>query len=120
MASINLELKPADSSANPYIALGGLIAAGLDGMARRLQPGAGQLVEVDPATIPPEARERRGLHRLPSHLGEAIAALENDTVLLDALDQTLAQAYLAIRRGDLAFFAEHDEAFELSQHFYKY
>ncbi len=120
MASTNLELKPADSSANPYIALGGLIAAGLDGIARSLRPSEGHLMEVDPATIPQETRERRGMHRLPSHLGEAIAALENDSVLMDALGQTLAHAYLAIRRGDLAFFADQDEAFELSHHFYKY
>ena len=120
MASTNLELKPSDSSANPYIALGGLIAAGLDGIAHELQPTAGHLVDVDPATISEEKRERRGMHRLPTHLGEAIAALEHDTVLMDALGSTLAQAYLAIRRGDLAFFTGKDDAFELHHHFYKY
>ncbi len=120
MASTNLELKPSDSSANPYIALGGLIAAGLDGIADDLRPTAGHLVDVDPVTISEEERERRGMHRLPTHLGEAIAALEHDTVLLDALGSTLAQAYLAIRRGVLEFFTGKDDAFELHHHFYKY
>ena len=120
MASTNLELKPSDSSANPYLALGGLIAAGLDGIEQGLYPSENQFVDCDPATVPEAEREGRGLHRLPSHLGEAIAALEADTVLLDALGPVLSQAYLAIRRGDLDFFAHQDEAFELQHHFYKY
>jgi glutamine synthetase len=120
MTSTNLELKPSDSSANPYIALGGLIATGLDGIARGLYPDADRLVHVDPATIPEAERERRGIHRLPAHLGEAIAALEHDTVLLDALGPTLAHAYLDIRRGDVTFFAGQDDDFECRHHFYKY
>src|SRR3989442_11370178 len=38
MESTNFELKPADASANPYLALGGLLAAGLDGIERKLDP----------------------------------------------------------------------------------
>src|SRR5262249_33475100 len=38
--SVNLELKPSDSSANPYLALGAVIHAGLDGIRRKLDPGA--------------------------------------------------------------------------------
>lgn len=37
-ASTNLEYTPADISCNPYLAFGGLIAAGLDGIDRRLEP----------------------------------------------------------------------------------
>ncbi|GIX49644.1 MAG: glutamine synthetase [Candidatus Tectimicrobiota bacterium] len=120
MASLNLELKPADATANPYLALGGLLAAGLDGLARGLQPAEGQRVDVDPATLPPEELARRGIRRLPASLPEAIAALESDATLLEALGPALATSYLAVRRGDAALFASHDEAFELRHHFYKY
>jgi len=47
--STNVELKAADASSNPYLAIGGLIAAGLDGLERGLEPP--DPVEVDPATI---------------------------------------------------------------------
>ena len=120
MASSNLELKPSDSSANPYLALGGLIAAGLDGVDRGLQPAEGLRVDVDPATLSAESLAARGIQRLPSNLGEAIAALENDRVLLDALAPTLAGSYLAIRRADRDLFSNNDTAFELKHHFYKY
>jgi glutamine synthetase len=119
-ASVNLELKPSDSSANPYIALGGLMAAGLNGIDKGLLPKEGQLVDVDPATLSPDELASRAIRRLPANLGEAIEALENDPVLLDALGPGLARPYLTIRRADLELFSRHDEAFELRHHFYKY
>ena len=120
MGSVNLEFKPADSSCNPYIALGGLIAAGLDGIENGLSPKDGQRAEVDPGTLSPEERERRGIHRLPTNLGEAAQALSQDTVLMDALGPLLAESYLAVRRSDWEIFSNNDEAFELKHHFYKY
>lgn len=119
-ASVNLELKPSDSSANPHIALGGLMAAGLDGLEKGLLPKEGQLVDVDPATLTPQELEERGIQRLPANLAEAIEALERDEVLKEVLGPDLARPYLAIRHGDLELFSTRDEAFELEHHFYKY
>lgn len=119
-ASSNLEFKPSDSSANPYIALGGLIAAGLDGLERDLRPPESQLVDVDPSSLSEQERESRGIHSLPSNLGEAIEALEADDVLTDALGPVLTTSYLAIRRADWQLFSGEDAAFELKHHFYKY
>jgi glutamine synthetase len=116
--STNLELKAADSSCNPYIALGGLIAAGLDGVERALDPGTP--TEVDPATLSDDERAALGLRRLPASLDQALDALEGDAVLRGALGELLARAYLAVRRSEARAFAEADEAFELRHHFYKY
>ena len=44
-------MKASDNSANPYISLGGVIAAGLDGISRRLELSESQLMLVDPATL---------------------------------------------------------------------
>jgi len=117
-ASTNAELKAADASANPYLAVGGLIAAGLDGLDRGLEPP--EPVEVDPATIDDEDRERRGIHRLPATQEEALHALAADELLLEALGPTLADSYLAVRRSEWAAYSEGDEAFEQQGHFSKY
>ncbi len=117
-ASTNAELKAADASANPYLAVGGLIAAGLDGLERGLEPP--EPVEVDPATIDEEERGRRGIHRLPATQEEALHALAADELLLDALGPTLADSYLAVRRSEWAAYSEGDEAFEQQGHFSKY
>ena len=117
-ASTNVELKAADASCNPYLALGGLIAAGLDGLERGLEPP--EPVEVDPATLSEDERERRGIRRLPATQAEALDALEADDVLTDALGPVLAQSYLAVRRSEWAAYSAEDEAFEQQGHFSKY
>jgi glutamine synthetase len=117
-ASTNLELKAADASCNPYLAVGGLIAAGLDGLERGLEPP--EPVEVDPATIEEGERERRGIRRLPATQGEALTALEGDAVLTDALGPVLTGSYLAVRRSEWEAYSAEDEAFEQQGHFLKY
>jgi glutamine synthetase len=117
-ASTNVELKAADASANPWLAVGGLIAAGLDGVERGLQPP--DAVEVDPATLGAEERERLGIAPMPASQAEALDALAADDVLVDALGAVLAQSYLAVRRSEWAVYSEGDEAFEQQGHFSKY
>jgi len=117
-ASTNVELKTADASSNPYLAVGGLIAAGLDGIERGLEPP--EPVEVDPATIDEREREERGIFRLPETQEEALDALAADSVLLDALGPVLAESYLAVRRSEWAAYSAGDEAFEQQGHFLKY
>ncbi|MGZ3672699.1 MAG: glutamine synthetase family protein [Ktedonobacterales bacterium] len=116
--STNLELKPADHSGNPYLALGSLIAAGLDGIRRQLDPG--QPIDVDPANLGEEECERRGIRRLPLSLDAALDALEADSVLTEALGPLLARAYIAVKRLEAAYFADKTPDEEARQHLYKY
>jgi glutamine synthetase len=117
-ASTNLELKAADATCNPYLAVGGLIAAGLDGLERGLEPPPP--VEVDPATIREDDRARQGIHRLPATQRDALDALEADAVLAGALGPVLAGSYLAVRRSEGETYSAGDEAFEQQGHFLKY
>jgi len=117
-ASANAELKACDASCNPYLALGGLLAAGLDGLEHGLEPP--EPVDVDPATLSEDVRVARGILPLPATQAEALDALAADDVLLDALGPTLAQAYLAVRRSEWAAYSAGDERFEQQGHFEKY
>src|SRR5262245_40171636 len=116
--STNLELKPSDPSCNPYLALGGLLAAGLDGIERKLEPGAPTL--VDPDTFSDAERSQRGIRRLPRSLAEALDALEADDVLRGALGEVLVREYLAVKRSEVRAFEGQGAAFEVEQHFYKF
>ena len=116
--SINLELKCADHSGNPYLAMGGIIAAGLDGLLNRIDPG--EPASIDPGHYNEAERQRRGIVRLPTSLDEALDALERDTVLLEALGPMLAISYLAVKRAEIAFFREKTPQEVASQHFYKF
>ncbi|MDQ3964845.1 MAG: glutamine synthetase [Actinomycetota bacterium] len=97
--SANLELKPVDATANPYLALAAVLAAGIDGMERNLDPGEPAL--VDPATMSEQERASRGIRPLPTSLGEALDALERDEVLKEALGEPLIRTHLAVGRGQI-------------------
>ena len=113
-ASTNAELKAVDATCNPYLALGGIIAAGLDGVERGLT--LPEPVNVDPATLPEGERPRP----LPATQAEALDALAADDVLIGALGDELARPYLAVRRSEWAAFSAEDEEFTLQHHFEKY
>jgi glutamine synthetase len=98
--------------------LGGLLAAGLDGVKRKLTPG--DPILVDPGNYSEEERAKRGIRRFPSSLKEALDNLEKDTVLMSALGPLLSRAYLAVKRLEYDSFSKEDIAFEMKHHFWKF
>src|SRR5918993_493613 len=96
-ATANVEVKPADVTANPYLALAAVLAAGMDGIERSLDPGGP--VTVDPATLSEEERASRGIHTFPGSLDEALDALERDDVLIEALGEPLVRTHVAVARA---------------------
>jgi glutamine synthetase len=117
-SSVNLELKPSDSSGNPYLALGALIHAGLDGIRSKIDPG--EAVNEDPSLLADAERARLGVHRLPASLSAALDALVTDSVLLDALGPLRAAAYLGVKRSEAAHFSQStDPYYECFHHFTK-
>ncbi|MFF5468023.1 glutamine synthetase [Streptomyces achromogenes] len=96
----NLEVKPVDLAANPYLALGCVIAAGIDGItADRPLPGE---ITGDPARYGPDEAAALGVRRLPESLPEAVAEFRADPVLRAALGPVLADAVSAVRLGEAA------------------
>jgi glutamine synthetase len=117
-ASTNAELKACDASCNPYLALGGLIASGLDGLERGLE--LPEPLDVDPATLAEDERARRGIVALPATQAAALDALAADELLTEALGPVLTESYLAVRRSEWAAYSAGDAAFEQHGHFAKY
>jgi glutamine synthetase len=90
----HVELKTSDATCNPYLAIAGLIAAGIDGLAQGST--LPEPVLVDPATCSPTPTA------LPSTVGTAMDVLERDTVLAKALGQPLLDVTVAVRRLEAA------------------
>jgi len=112
--SVNLELKPVDSTGNPYLALGAFIYAGLDGIQRSLSPG--EPVLVDPAVLDDSERQRLAVVRLPSSLRAALDALAADSLLMSALGPLRSTAYLAVKRSEVEHFRVEDAEYERRRH----
>ncbi len=111
--TLHAELRIADHAANPYLLLGGIVASGLDGMAREctLPPPL-----LDDALTGEAFDVPEGLAPLPRNLGDALEALAGDTMLEAALGPELHAALHAIKSLECRQFAEHDVAFELNEH----
>ncbi len=116
--STNLELKFADPSCNPYLALGAIIAAGLDGIKNKIE--CGEPVEVDPAKLSEEERIRLGVNRYPTNLEEALNELEKDEILKKALGEVLHKEYIAVKRSEWRGFYNKDPEWEIERHIYVY
>jgi glutamine synthetase len=116
--SMNLELKTVDGSANPYIALAGVIAAGMDGLRAGLDPG--EPVDGDPGLLDEPERVRRGIVPIPRSLDAALEALATDSVLLEALGAPLARSYTSVRRGEMEALRDLSEEERGRQHLLKY
>jgi glutamine synthetase len=114
----NLEVKSMDPAANPYLALGAIVAAGIDGLERDLTPP--EPVLDDPADMDESTRRRMGVSQLPSSLGEAIKELEASTVLRRAMGDVLFDAFVATRRAERDAYEDMDPAEAVRAHRWRY
>jgi glutamine synthetase len=103
-AQLRLEYRAADATANPYLALGSILRAGLAGVREQLPTPP--LLEVDPTTLQGEEAERFGVGALPTSLAEALAALESDATARGWLDPLMYDAYVSLKRAEIAAVAE--------------
>lgn len=94
----HFELKTNDATANPYFALGAILAAGLDGVRRKLP--LSPPLQIDPGQLSDAERFERKIQRLLTSLEESLGALSSDVVLLEALSPALSQAYLAVKQAE--------------------
>jgi glutamine synthetase len=114
----NLEVKAMDSAANPYLALGAIVAAGLDGLERELS--LPEPVLDDPASIPARKRRSMGIRQLPDSLSAAIRELEKSSMLREAMGDVLFDAFLATRRAERDVFEGKDPEDVVRAHRWRY
>ncbi len=105
---MRLEYRAADATATPYLALAAILRAGLAGVREELRRPS--LLEVDPTTLEGEQAERFGVGALPSSLEEALEELESDELARSWFPPLLYDAYVSLKRGELAAVAELDLA----------
>jgi glutamine synthetase len=105
-----LEVRLPDSGCNPYLVSAALIAAGLDGIDRELDPGPAQNINLYELT--PEQLKAKGIKLLPQSLNEAIDALEADAVICDGLGQDLAREFIRLKRMEWTEYSRHVSEWE--------
>ncbi|MDP6777858.1 MAG: type III glutamate--ammonia ligase [Candidatus Latescibacteria bacterium] len=87
-----------DGAANPYLAIAALLAAGLDGIENKIDPGTrndDNLYEIEEDEL-----RRRGIGFLPTNLSEACDCMAEDEVVKNALGAEYADYYISVKREE--------------------
>ena len=106
----HIEFRSGDNAANPFLFLTAVLAAGLDGIrteARLAAPATEDVGHLSQAEA-----EARGLAFLPRTLPEALAALEADAVIAEALGPVIFSEFLKVKRAELAAYDLHVHPWE--------
>jgi len=106
-AQMRLEYRAADAAANPYLALGALVRAGLDGVRRELP--APSILELDPSELDAAERARYRVAGLPDSLEAALQALAGDEQARAWMSPLLYDAYVDLKRAELEAVAGLDD-----------
>ena len=110
----HIELRLSDSSCNPYLATAAVVAAGLDGIDRKLDPGEPHnfnhydhsLVEI----------QKMGIGILPQSLREAIDALGKDLLFSDQLGADFIGEFIALKDMEWVEYQRHVSDWELDRY----
>ncbi|ABM58767.1 L-glutamine synthetase [Verminephrobacter eiseniae EF01-2] len=108
-----LELRLPDGAANPYLATAAVIAAGLDGIGRQLDPGAPH--DTNLYDWSEAERAQAGIGLLPQNLGAALDCLQADRVVCDALGPVVHE-FLKLKRMEWLEYQRHVSEWEIRQY----
>ena len=96
------ELRLMDGAANPYLIQAGILAAGLDGIAQRRDPGARLDINMYEPGAAPE-----GTRRLPLNLLDALRAFDGSAMLREALGNGVVDSYVKLRMAEWHDYMRH-------------
>ena len=105
-----IEFRLPDGAMNPYLATAAIVAAGLDGIDNKLDPGDPLNVNLYELTL--EQIEQRGIGLLPQSLHEALDALDKDEVIKAGLGTELAAEFLRVKRMEWIEYSRHVSGWE--------
>lgn len=96
-----IEYRAPDPSCNPYLAFAAMLAAGMDGIKNKIDPG--EPTEVNIFKLTEEELAERGIEVLPTSLWEAYHAFEENPIIMNALGDHISHKFLDAK------YAEWDE-----------
>lgn len=112
-----IELRSPDPSANPYLAFAVLLAAGLDGIRRKIMPP--KSVECNVQLMTDKEREALQIEALPGNLEAAVRELEQDPFIRDVLGEDLAEKIMSARREEYHNYCMQVTDWEIANYLHK-
>lgn len=113
-----VELRSPDPAANPYLVLAACLAAGLDGIKRKLT--VPDSVDRNIFEMTQEERDKAGIEKLPENLYEAIRCMQEDKVICDVLGEHIVSKYVEAKLKEWNDYRTRVSQWELDEYLYKF
>ena len=113
-----VELRSPDPAANPYLVLAACLAAGLDGIKRKLT--VPDSVDCNIFEMTQEERDKAGIEKLPENLYEAIQCMQEDKVICDVLGEHIVSKYVEAKLKEWNDYRTRVSQWELDEYLYKF
>lgn len=113
-ANNRFEDRSPSSMVNPYMLMAAQMAAGLDGIKNKIDPGDAIMGE-NVWDLSVQARKERGMILLPQNLMEALEELEKDEVVKSGLGP-IAEEYIKIKKAEWGAFMQHVTPWEIDRY----
>ena len=109
-----IELRSPDPACNPYLCFSVMLAAGLKGIEKGLEPP--EPVEEDVYKMTPKEREARGIGTLPASLADAIALTEKSELVREALGDHVFNAFIENKKIEWNQYRIHVSKYEIDRY----
>lgn len=113
-----LELRNPDPSCNPYLALAGILAAGLDGIENKIDPPAP--VNANIFAMSEKSRKKNKIVSLPGDLNEAVSIMKNNPLVKEVLGAHVMDKYIEAKTGEWDAYRTKVTKWELDSYLTKY
>lgn len=115
--AVRIELRSPDPSANPYLALGVCLAAGLEGIQNEIMPP--KSVDCNIYEMSEEERKASGIEMLPGSLLEAAREFEKDAFIQSVLGEDLSKKYIEAKTREYADYRAQVTDWEISRYLHR-
>lgn len=113
-SSSRVEIRSTDSTANPYVAVSGILAAGLDGITKKLNVEA---TNKNIYLMDEGERKEKGLTYLPSTLDEALMEFEKDDIVKNCVGAELSTALIKRAKKEVTEYNRLVNSFDFDRYF---
>lgn len=112
-----IELRSPDATANPYLALAVLLAAGMEGIKEQIMPP--ESIDVNIQKMSQKRREELHVEELPRSLKDAVEELKKDRLILDVLGESLAEKIIKAHEKEYQEYCLQVTDWEIANYLYR-
>ena len=113
-ADTRIELRSPDAASNPYLVFAVCLAAGLDGIQKKIYP-----TKASDRSLSESDQKEQGIENLPENLREAITLFEDSSWMKEILGETFCEQYAQAKRKEWLRYSQEISDWEIEEYLYR-